>query len=300
MQAAVRKPVWTTSSFLLYAGGLTVLGAVVGALAYLASQYGSGAYVAWALLPLFVLYAVAFVFRSRGEWIAAGVFAFVGLLMWINFLGALESWWGWLGKSQSSAFGGWHWGALLVAALAFAAAIVDLLLFRFPLLVLVAALAAWYFVTDVLSGGGSWTAVVTLFIGLVYLLVGVSLDRGRRRPYGFWLHLLAGLLIGGALLYWWHSGDTDYALLSAAAVVYVGIGVSTGRSSWAVLGVGAILVAFGHFSNEWASTSFSSVFTGNRDWVPPLVFGIVGFFIVLLGLLAGRRAAPSAPALPPE
>src|SRR5205807_8939288 len=93
MQAAVRKPIWTTSSFLLYAGGLTVLAAAIGALAYLSSQYGSGAYAAWTLLPLVVLYMVSFIFRARGEWIAAGVFAFVGLAMWASFVGALESWW---------------------------------------------------------------------------------------------------------------------------------------------------------------------------------------------------------------
>ena len=44
------KPVWTTSSFLLYAGGLTVLGAAVAALGYLSGQYGNAAYAGWAAL----------------------------------------------------------------------------------------------------------------------------------------------------------------------------------------------------------------------------------------------------------
>ena len=64
--------------FLLYTGGLTVLGAAVAALAYLSGQYGKGAFVAWTLLPLVVLYAVAFSFRKRGEWIAAGIFTVAG------------------------------------------------------------------------------------------------------------------------------------------------------------------------------------------------------------------------------
>ena len=43
-----RKPVWTSSSLLVYAGGLTVLGAALGALGYLSSRYGDAAYAAWA------------------------------------------------------------------------------------------------------------------------------------------------------------------------------------------------------------------------------------------------------------
>ena len=39
----VPKPRWTTASYLIYAGGLTVLGAALGALAYLSSQYGDAA-----------------------------------------------------------------------------------------------------------------------------------------------------------------------------------------------------------------------------------------------------------------
>ena len=53
------KPIWTTSSFLIYTGGLTVLGAGIGALGYLSSTNGSGALAGWALLVLVVLYGLA-------------------------------------------------------------------------------------------------------------------------------------------------------------------------------------------------------------------------------------------------
>jgi hypothetical protein len=294
----VRKPIWTSSSFLQYAGGLTVLSSALGALTYLSGQYGTGPYVAWSLLPLVVLYWVSFSFRRRGDWIAAGVFAVAGLAMWASFVGAVESWWGWLPRSSSSAFTGWHWGALLLAALVLAGAVVDLRIFRFPLLVLPAAGLAWFFVTDLLSGGGSWSAVLTLLIGVVYLFIGIALDRGPRRPYGFWVQLTAGLLIGGALLFWWHSNDLDYALLAVTGLAFVGIAARTERSTWAVLGIAGVLTAFGHFADEWAGTSFSSAFSPSHDWVAPLVFGIVGFFIVLLGLALDRGRRGSAAARP--
>jgi hypothetical protein len=288
----VRKPVWTSSSFLLYAGGLTVLGSAIGALSFLSGEYGQGAYAAWTLLPLCVLYAVSFDFRRRGQWIAAGIFAVAGLAMWAAFVGALETWWGWLPTNAQSAFGGWHWGALLLAALVFAGSLFDLRLFRFPLLVVFTAVSAWYAVTDLLSSGGSWSAVLTLLIGLVYLAIGRSLDRGLRRPYGFWLHLVAGLLVGGALLYWWHSSEADWALVATTGVVFVCVAAATHRSTWAVLGVAGFAAAATHWANEWASTGFN-VLAPNRNWVPPLVFGVVGFFFVALGLLVERRRQPA-------
>jgi hypothetical protein len=37
---AVPKPTCTSASFLLYAGGLTVLGSAIGALSFLSGEYG--------------------------------------------------------------------------------------------------------------------------------------------------------------------------------------------------------------------------------------------------------------------
>ena len=44
------KPVWTTASFLVYVGGLTVLGAALGALGYIAANSGKAAFAGWSLL----------------------------------------------------------------------------------------------------------------------------------------------------------------------------------------------------------------------------------------------------------
>jgi len=290
---AVPKPTWTSASFLLYAGGLTVLGSAIGALSFLSGEYGEGAFVAWTLLPLFVLLAVALTFRRRGEWIAAGLFAFATVGMWVAFSASLLNWWGWLPKDQTDPFHGWHWGTWLLLLLIIAAAVVTLRAFRFSLLIVYILVATYFLVVDVLSGGGSWSAVLTLLIGLLYLFVGVGVDKGSRRPYGFWLHLLAGLLVGGALLYWWHSSETDYALVATTGVVYIGIAARTWRSSWAVLGVAGFAAAAIHWTNEWTNTGFS-IFAPNRDWVPPLVFAVVGFFWVLLGLLVERRRRRTA------
>lgn len=285
----VPKPVWTSASFLLYLGGLTVLGAAVAALAYVSGEYGSGgSFVAWTLLPLSVLLAVALAFRRRGEWTAAGLFAVAAVAMWIAFAGSLLDWWGWLPEDEGNPFAGGHWGAWLLTVLVLAGAVAALRTFRFPLLVVYTLSTSYYLVVDVLSGGGSWSAVLTLFVGFAYLALGVALDNGPRRPYGFWLHVAAGLAIGGALLYWWHSSDADYALLTCAGLAYVGVAGLTGRSTWAVLGAGAILAAGAHWIREWTSAAIPFVMPG-RNWVPPLGFAVVGFAFVLLGLALQRR-----------
>lgn len=287
MMRSVGKPTWNTSSFLLYAGGLTVLGAAIGALAYLSSQYGSGAYVLWALLVLVVLYAIAHVFKRQGRWIAAGIFAFASVIAWAAFLAALWHWFGWLNGTHS-AFAGFSVARLSLALLVLVAARDDRRRFEFPFIAAISTVVGWYFVTDLISNGGDWTAVVTLVIGLVYLVTGTASDS----PSAFWFHLVGGVLIGGSLLHWWHSSDTDWALISVVALVYVWIAYGTKRSSWAVLATIGLFLAGAHFTADWTTVNLSfstSSVTSFRGWVPSAVFAFIGFLLVALGL--GRRRA---------
>src|SRR6185437_9279936 len=90
-----RKPVWTTSSFLIYTGGLVVLGSALGALGYLAGSNGRAAFAGWSLLVLAVLYAIAHALKNRGRWLAAGIFAFASVIAWAVFVASLWVWFGW-------------------------------------------------------------------------------------------------------------------------------------------------------------------------------------------------------------
>jgi len=283
------KPRWTSPSFLVYAGGLVVLASAAGSLSYLASSYGSGAYVAWALLILAVLEAIANGFRLRGRSISAGIFAFAAVIAFGAFVGALWRWFGWLSGGET-AFSGFDVARLSLVLLTLIAARTHLRRFRFPMIALITTILGWFFVTDFVSGGGSWTAVVTLFVGLVYLAVGSASDR----PTAFWLHLVSGLLIGGSLLYWWHTEDWQWALIAVSALAYVRIATIVGRSSWAVLAAIGLLAPATHFTLGWVGGGFS--FFGGDDntstlrvWVPLVVYAVTGFILVALGLLAARR-----------
>jgi len=278
----VVKPRWSSSSFLLYAGAFVVLASATAAYAYLSTQFGEAAFAGWTLLMLVVLAALAVGLRDRGPWIAAGLFAYLTVSAFGTFVGALFTWWGWGGTSDTDVFDGWHWVTWLLVVLILVAATLALVLYRFPLLVLTIAVLFWYLVTDIVSGGSSWSAVVTLFVGLVYLGAGLA----SNRVYGFWLHVASGLLVGGALLYWWHSSTLDWWLLFAAGLVFIAIGRVTHRSSWTVLGALGMLGAAAHFAVDWTNGGLAFFMNGGetRAWAPIVVFAVLGFLFVALGL----------------
>jgi hypothetical protein len=281
------KPRWTSASYLLYLGAFTVLAASVAAYAYLSSRYGDGAFVGWTLLMLALLLALAALLRRGGPWIAGGLFASLSVSAFGTFVAALFTWWGWDGESgNGSPFRGWHWVAWFLILVVLAASFAALRAYRFPLLVLTIALLVWFLVTDIVSGGGSWSAVVTLFIGIAYFFVAFVLNR----VYGFWVHVVSGLLVGGALLYWWHSSTADWWLVAIASLVFIAIGVGVARSSWAVIGSLGLLAAAVHFSIDWASGGAFGLPT--KGWVPIVVGAVLGFVFVVLGLWGSRRPLP--------
>jgi hypothetical protein len=308
-----RKPIWKTASFLVYTGGLTVLFAAVATLAYLHGHFGKGALTGWAFLLLLILFVIAEALRFGGRWVAAGIFAFASVIAWGAFVGIAWWWFGWL-DNWNSAFGGWSLAHLSLEFLILVAAVNDRHRWDFPFITLIVALVGWFFVTDFVSGGGTWTYVVTLVIGLVYLLVGTVSDT----PSAFWWHLVGGVLISATLVDWWHTSTLDWALISAAAFVYVGIAYVTRRSSWAFLATIGFFAATIHFlvgsptqlaeraiggggcvtnTTTFARTCNSAA-SSVSPWSIPLAFGLLGFWLVLLGL-AGRGRRTPAPAVPP-
>jgi hypothetical protein len=286
------KPIWTSSSFLVYTGGFTVLGGGLAALGYLSGHYGSGARAAWSLLVLAVVYTLAHGFRFGGRQIVAGIFAFVAVIAWGVFVALLFKWWGWNGVSGS--FKHWSWSRLALWLLILASAWDDRRRFGFPFIRLISAVVGWIFVIDLITAGGSFTAAVTLIVGLAYLTWGTI----HRTPSSFWLHLVGGLLIGGAIVYWWHTSDAEWAGVSIVAFLYVGIAYVTRRSSWAVLAAIGFFAATVHYvigsPTAIAERALGGGGNGISGWSPALAFGLLGFWLVLLGLFGRRRPVVTA------
>ena len=312
------KPLWTSATFLVYTGGLTVLLGGLAALTYLTAAYGSAATAAWALLVLVILYAIAHALRVRGRQIAAGVFAFASVIAWGAFVGLVFDWWGWDGYKPIGTIPlpHWSWSRLALELLILAAAWYDRRRFGFPFIRLISLVVGWIFVLDLITAGGSFSAAVTLLVGMAYLLWGMI----ERKPSSFWLHLVGGLLIGGSILYWCHTSDFDFAVVSVFAFVFVGIAYAAKRSSWAVLGTIGFFAATSHYvtgsplgfaggffgvgsfgGGECTSTATGTVCRsfGPSPWSPALALGLLGFFLVALGLV-GRRRMVATLASPPR
>jgi hypothetical protein len=285
---AIRAP-WTSASFLVYTGALTVLLSAVWLDSILSDDYRAAAFTGWSALVLGCAAVVAFGFRRAERPLLAGLFAFVSVGLFAVFVGALEDWFGWL--SHDSPLHGFHWGLLLLEVLTVAAALRALKIFRHPLLVLAAAGVGWYFVADLLSSGGNWSAWVSILYGLFLLLATSAVNR----VYEFWLHVVSGVTIGGGLLWFWHLSDWNYILIGLTGLVYIWFGGAKRRSTWTVLGAFGLLLTTAHFVDKWFGdlNPFFLIFGSGgevkHDWARPLGFVMLGFAYVALGIMLRRR-----------
>jgi hypothetical protein len=232
----------------------------------------------------------------------------------VVLVGSLLAWFGWL-DDPDPGFHGFHLALLVLELVAVIASAFALAIFRFPLLVLFLAGSAWYFGTDLISGGGNWTAIVTIAIGLLLLAVGLGIDASESRPYGFWLHVVAGLTIGGGLLWFFHDGTFDWIVVGLAGLLYIALGDAMTRSSWIVLGAWGFLQSAEFFADKWSNLGenlyflfpltyifpFGLAFQAEPEghahqWVGALVFVVTGVFFIALALYLARRRRDTAKA----
>ncbi len=324
------KPIWTSSSFLIYTGGLTVLAGAFAGLKYLGQNFDASALALWSFVFLAIVYGIALGLLGRDRWLPAGILGFVSVILWAVFLDYLFAWFGWSGPHGS--FENWSWSRLLFWFLVLVSASFDRRLFRFPFISAISVVVAYLFVVDLLtSGTGNWFTFVTLFIGFVYLLLGTAIGT----PSTFWLHLAGGALIGYALLSWFHTSDFDFALISIFAVFFVLTAYATRRSSWAVYGTIGFFAATFHYvvgspaallggvtqpvlrileqvllggiTQRCTSTLLFDHCTGSTISLSSvaLALGLLGFWLMLLGMLGrprrrNKQAAVVVEVLPAE
>jgi hypothetical protein len=292
------RPRWSSSSFLMYAGAFVVLFAMAALLMYLSSEHSDGGFFGWALLVWAVIAAVAVGFELAGERIAAGLFAFVSLIAFSVAAGSFEDLIGILDDVGDGPFDGFRIGLLLLDLIVITAGFILLARFGFPLLVLPIAFIGWFFLVDLVSGGGTWSAIVSIFVGLVFMLIGAAADR----TYGFWIHVIAGLAIGGAFLYLWNSATWEWILIGLIALLYFLLAGALDRSSYAVFGAIGLFAAWAYFVDKWTDAEVSNpLFEGvpeggfNSDtgepnvWGAALLYGLFGLALVAIGIWLERR-----------
>lgn len=287
---------WSSSSFLLYAGAFVVLVAAAVLLSWLQGDYSDGAFVGWSLLIFAAFAAATVVFERAGLHVLAGLFAFISLMTFSVFVSSIEDLIGLLDAD----LGPFDVGQLLLELITIVAALVLLARFHFPLLALVATAVSWVFVADLISNGGDWSAVVSILVGLIFLLIGAGVDS----TYGFWVQVVAGLAIGGGFLFLWHSADWEWVLIAIVALFFFLFAAGLDRSSYAVFGAIGLFLAWSHFVEDWLDSSsgitadpsdpLSSVYSvASSTWSHALLYGLYGLVLIAIGLWLERRRSPA-------
>jgi hypothetical protein len=307
----IRVP-WSSASFLAYLGGFTVLFASLSLLAVQADEHGDAGLVFWAAVVYAILAGLAYGALKTGHRIVAGLFAMAGVVSFAVLLGALLSWFGWWPEGLEPGFGGFELSLILLEALTLAAALVAWRLFRFPPLLFLVAIAGWYFVTDLVSNGGDWSAVVTVLIG-VFLFIAAGVADDGSRIGAFWLHVASGLAIGGGFIWFFHDGDLDWILVGLAGLAYIAIGERLARSSWVVLGAWGLLQTATHFADKWSDVVAGGLFpfgfllfpfflfledfgdAAEHQWAGPLVYALLGLLYIAIALFIARRRPATTP-----
>lgn len=312
--SAVKVP-WSSASFLAYLGGITILFSTLALISVQSSEHGAAGLVVWTALIFVVVAGGAVAARRNGHAVTAGLLALSAVAAFVIFVGAVLDWFGWLPDlhDDRTFFTGFHFGLLVLELLTVVASAVALRMFRFPLLVFVLAAASWLFVFDLLSNGGGWSAILTIVVGLVFLLAGIAVDSGPSQPFGFWLHVAAGLALGGGLLWFFHDGNFDWIVIALIGLAYIALGNRLGRASWVVLGAWGMLQTAAFFADKWSDIAAAGGFLffplfpfvtlsglvaegfGERhehQWAGPVTFAVTGLVFVGLALFLARRSRP--------
>ena len=288
------RPAWSGSSFLSYLGAFMVLASLGVLLGSLGDLHGSWALVGWSALFLAILGALAVTARREARHVVAGLCAVVA----VSVVGVLAA-------SLLDAIGlvdgvvpfdqDFELAPFLVEVAILAAALYAAREFRFPLLLLAASVAKAVLVFDTVAGvfgTGNWIAWAALLLGLVELGAATALDRGDRRPWAFWKHVAAAVLIGGGALWLLDGSDVGWLLVGLISLGYLGLARSFGRSVWAVVGALGLLLVTSHFVDESASLvgmvpllPFESGGEGLEVWQTALVYVGLGVVYVVLGQL---------------
>jgi hypothetical protein len=287
----------------MYFGAFVVLFATIALLGWISTESGEGAFFGWSALVWLALTVVAAAFETQGQRVVAGLFAFVSLVAFSVMAGSFLSLINLLGSGDAP-FDGFNWSLWLLEIVIITAAFVLLARFQFPLFTLPIAFLGWLFLVDLFSGGGDWSAVVSIVIGFILMLIGAGADRW----YGFWVHVVAGFAIGGGFLYLWHSADWEWILIGLVALFFILLAGAFERSSYAVLAAIGLYLAWSHFVDKWTDTSVDapvleglsppgiSESSGDSSvWGAALLYGLYGFVIVGIGIWLERRR-PAEPA----
>jgi hypothetical protein len=296
------KPRWSSASFLQYFGALVAVPAGLALLSLLEENHGTAALLVVSLLALAGVAVLAESLRRRGEALLAGLLSVLAVLVvavaagsFVDLVGLAPD-----DPRESASFfqEGLGLGVLLVELAVLAAAFHARRRFAFPFHSLVIAAVLWYLVVDLLEGavggGNTATAILVLLVGLVYVTLAGARDQPEHDPAAFWLHVVGGLSVLGAVVWFWHESPLDWLLVLLVSLALVELAARLDRSSYAVLGALGLVAGTTYYVVRWfADVPFLPFLEPRGDdppaWGPALAYLGLGAVSLVLGWLVARR-----------
>jgi hypothetical protein len=284
------RPIWSSSSMLVYVGGLVALLATTALIAIAGEDGGRWAALGAAVVAAAVAFALAELLARADRAIAAGVAATLALLFAVGALGVVLD----LVGAFDLTLDDWQPASLVLEAGVVGGAFLAVRRYRAPLLVLPAAVAVWVAIADLgsLVSWGDAEELLSLGVGAVLAAAGVALDRAGRPAYAFWLHTVGALAVGGAVVAL--AGDSGWPVVAAIALLFVAAAFALRRSSYAVLGAIGILVAATLFAVDPIGVvagvlPFAPPSGGDslEGWQVALSYLVAGLLLAAIGV-AGR------------
>ncbi|MCC3244155.1 hypothetical protein LG047_02260 [Methylocystis sp. WRRC1] len=285
---AHQAPRYDFVNLLWYAGALIVLGAM--------GMFSTTAFGLWgdkALLTTAVIYAVLFTLAGAYLWrrdlrTPGGLLVTCAVGMAPLGIFALQSLWGHSPVDDGHSYREFYvwikssWLPMELGTIA--AALLALIAFPFPFLVMIIAFCLWFMSMDLtpwLMGitEFSWEqrATVSMYFGLLVLAVAwlVDLKRWKNGDFAFWLHLFGLMAFWGGLTAQ-HSGDEfGKAMYCAINVGLVVLSLFLMRRVYAVFGAVGVTMYLGHLA--WDVFKDSILF--------PFALSGIGVLLIAFGLL---------------
>lgn len=292
---AAPRPKFDLVHILWYAGALIVMSAM-GLFSTLAfSRMGGPALTATA-----VIYAGLFAWAGHHLWTVRNLRTPGGLLIAVAVsmaplavFGIQDSfgWWTAYGRPEAVRdFYIWVKGSFIFMEIAaIVAAALALHFYRFPFIVMIAALALWFMSMDIvpwIAGKpfGNWelSRQVSIWFGLGMLIVAAVVNgRQRTGDFAFWLYLFGLITFWGGITASSGGDNLDKALYCAMNVIFLVLAAFLGRRAFAVFGVLGIAIYLGDLA--------SKVFKDSLLF--PFALSLIGIGIIAAGLYYNRHQA---------
>lgn len=283
-------PRYTFVNVLWYAGALIVLSAM--------GMFSTLAFGLWGERALFttaIVYAAIFAAAGGYLWrrdlrTPGGLLVTCAVGMAPLAIFALQALWGHSPVESGHAYREFHewikssWLPMEIGTIA--AALLALIAFPFPFLVMIIAFCLWYMSMDLtpwLMGMGAenftWEqrATVSMYIGLTIIALAwlVDLRRWKNGDFAFWLHIFGLMAFWGGLTAQ-HSGDeVGKAVYCAINVGLVLASLFLMRRAYAVFGAIGVTFYLGHLSYDVFKDSI----------LFPFALSGIGVLFIVAGLL---------------